>query len=300
MRAMAHAERLDFIADGLPNILASARSLWIAAEKLVDNPREALVLEGFAEEEAAKVLILLDLVRCPPDKVEGRIGRIIKHFYSHLARLIYAKAQSWRPVNVTQLQEYVDSERQGHYLEGGMSEYIMPNWAIYSRESTLYADIEQHEDGVAQWSDPTHGASAGMLIRPFALMLIEALEAIGVFSRSGLQATNDIWRDVDFVANEHSGHVRDLTGRLAERLDAEGLVTAAATSEHARWFRHLLADADVQSGLRLSAGIARSAPRRSGGRVLGRDRLGKSWRSLDRATILRTPTSTSSAAISNC
>ncbi|WP_313538537.1 hypothetical protein [Sphingomonas sp.] len=237
MREMSQSARLDFIAEGLTIILSSARSFWSAAEKLPDNPREASVLEGFAEEESAKALILLDLVRCPPSKIDGRIGRIVKNFYSHLARLIYAKAQSWRPVNVKQLQEYVDSERQGHYLEGGMSEYILPNWAIYSRESTLYADIEQHEDGIPQWSDPTRFSSVGIHMRPFAPTLIEALDALGIFSRAGLEATSDIWGTVDFLANEHSGHVRDLTGQLAKRLDAEGLVTETAAN-HARWFHH--------------------------------------------------------------
>jgi hypothetical protein len=236
MRDMSQSARLDFITEGLPIILSSARGFWSGAEKLTDNPREASVLEGFAEEESAKALILLDLVRCPSSKVDGRIGRIIKNFYSHLARLIYAKAQSWRPVNVAQLQEYVDSERQGHYLEGGMSEFIMPNWAIYSRESTLYADIEQHEDGAPVWSDPTRFSDIGMRIRPFALTLVEALDAVGVFSRAGLEATNSIWGTVDFLADEHSGQVRDLTSQLGKRLDAEGLVTEAATDEHARWF----------------------------------------------------------------
>lgn len=238
MREMSHAERLDFIAEGLPIILSSARSFWSAAEKLPNSPREASVLEGFAEEESAKALILLDLVRCPPSKVEGRIGRIVKNFYSHLARLIYAKAQSWRPVNVDQLQEYVDSERQGHYLEGGMSEYILPNWSIYSRESALYADVEQHEDGAPQWGDPTRFSSVRIHMRPSALTLVEALHAVGVFSRAGLEATSEIWGTVDFLAKEHDRNVRELTRRLGERLDAEGLVTEAATNEHARWFHH--------------------------------------------------------------
>ena len=57
MREMAQSERLDFIAEGLTIILTSARGFWNAAEKLTDNPREASVLEGFAEEESAKVLI---------------------------------------------------------------------------------------------------------------------------------------------------------------------------------------------------------------------------------------------------
>ncbi len=46
-------------------ILASAESFWTAAASLMQAPREARVLEGFAEEEAAKILILMDLVRCP-------------------------------------------------------------------------------------------------------------------------------------------------------------------------------------------------------------------------------------------
>lgn len=238
MCKMSHAERLDFVAEGLPIILSSARSFWTAAEKLPDNPREAAVLEGFAEEESAKALILLDLVRCPPSKADGRIGRIVKNFYSHLARLIYAKAQSWRPVNVEQLQEYIDRERQGHYLEGGMSEYILPNWSIYSREGTLYADVEQHEDGVPLWGDPARFSSARIQMRPSALTLAEALHAVGVFSRAGLEATSEIWGTVDFLAKEHDGDVRELTERLGARLDSGGLITEAATSEHVRWFYH--------------------------------------------------------------
>ena len=46
--------RLDLIAEGLPVILASAESFWTAAASLTQAPREARVLEGFAEEEAAK------------------------------------------------------------------------------------------------------------------------------------------------------------------------------------------------------------------------------------------------------
>lgn len=54
---MKQTNRLAFIAEGLPVILESARGFW-SAEKLIEtNPREAKVLRGFAEEEAAKILI---------------------------------------------------------------------------------------------------------------------------------------------------------------------------------------------------------------------------------------------------
>lgn len=232
---MSHAARLDFIAEGLPIILQSARGFWEAAEAIKAKPREAAVLAGFAEEEAAKALILIDLVRCPEPKASERIGKIVKKtLYDHLSRMIYAKAQSWRPVNVAQLQEYVDQERQGHYLEGGMSEYIVPNWSLYLRESTMYADIEVYEDGVPQWNDPDRWSGCLMAIRPTALSVVEALKALGVLTRAGLQATSDVWGTIDFVKDEGPAEARELTKQHGVRLDSEGLVTEDASDEHVR------------------------------------------------------------------
>ncbi len=234
---MNHAARLDFISEGLPIVLQSARGFWQASEVLHENPREAAVLAGFAEEESAKALILIDLVRCPASEVSKRVGRIVKRaFYDHLARMIYAKAQAWKPVNVAQLQEYIDQERQGYYLEGGMSEYIVPNWSLYQRESTLYADIEVHEEGVPEWNDPNRWNKFVTRMPPLALKIAEALEALGVLTRDGLQATSDVWGSIDFVDEQGHSDAIDLARQLVARLDSEGLVTELATEEHARLF----------------------------------------------------------------
>lgn len=234
---MSHASRLDFIAEGLPVVLRSARGFWLAAEGLENCPREATVLTGFAEEEAAKALILIDIVRCPASKASNRIGRIVKRtLYNHLARMIYAKAQAWQPCDLSELQRYVDNERQGHHLEGGMSEYIVPNWSLYERESTMYADIEVHEDGVPQWNDPNLWSGSRISLKPIALKLIEAIDSLGMFTRAGLQATSEIWGSVDFVGDEGSAEARDLTKQLFARLDSHGLITADASDEHLRLF----------------------------------------------------------------
>ena len=234
---MRHSARLDFISEGLPIILQSAQGFWRAAETLEDNPREAAVLSGLAEEESAKALILIDLVRCPVPEVGKRIGRIVKKtLYDHLSRMIYANAQSWRPTNIAQLQEYVDNERQGHLLDGGMSEYIVPNWSLYLRESTMYADIEVHEEGIPQWNDPNRWGGSTIAMRPIALQIVEALEVLGVMTRAGLQATSDIWGNVDFVKDEGPVEARELSKQLGARLDSEGLVTDVATEQHARLF----------------------------------------------------------------
>ena len=78
---MSHPERLNFLAEGLPLILASARDYYRAAEMLKDNPRIAKVLLNHGEEEVAKILILMDMVRCPQNHVASRIGKMTKWFY---------------------------------------------------------------------------------------------------------------------------------------------------------------------------------------------------------------------------
>ena len=66
MCQMRHEDRLAVIAEGLPILLASSQGFQDAAAHLRDRPREEDVMVSFADEEAAKILILLDIVRCPP------------------------------------------------------------------------------------------------------------------------------------------------------------------------------------------------------------------------------------------
>jgi len=230
--------RLDLIAEGLPVILASAESFLSAAANLKLAPREARVLEGFAEEEAAKILILMDLVRCPPKLVASLSGKIVRTFYDHLGRLIYGDAQSWRPVNVAQLREYVDNARQAHYLDGYAGEYIVPNWSRYSREAAMYADIEVLENGSAQWSEPLQFGSVRGLSDPGSLMLGRAMAAAGMFTRAGLQVVADVWGEVEFVDTQGYNEQAKLTQTMFQQLDSAKVVTDAATADHVRLLRH--------------------------------------------------------------
>lgn len=235
---MPRAAQLDLLAEGLPIILKSAQGFWNAAIQLADHSREALVLEGFCEEECAKIMILMDLVRCPKKLASSRAGKVTSIFYDHLGRLIYAEAQNWKPVNITQLREYVDHSREGHYLEGYAGEYIVPNWSRYSRESTLYADIELHEDGKPHWNGPTQLGAITLGFPPPVLSLAEAMGALGLFDRRGLQAVADIWNQLEFVETENFEDSRRLTGELFDRLDAEQLVTETATDRHPSWIQN--------------------------------------------------------------
>jgi hypothetical protein len=237
------SHRLDFIAEGLPIILRSAEGFWQSSRELrQSNGREAKVLEGFAEEEAAKILILMDAVRCPPKLIASKLNRIVGWFYDHLARLIYAEAVSWKPMHLAQLREYVDNHRRGHYLEGSAGEYIMPNWTIYQRESRLYADIEADQDQGLAWSsprDPYPGHAFFDSFVPPALRVASAMEQVGLFTAKGLRAVSDIWGSVEYVGHEDHHQGETLTERLLHRVHAEALMLDTAEDEHvAALYRH--------------------------------------------------------------
>jgi hypothetical protein len=237
---LSEKKRLDLIGEGLPIILESARGFWHASEQLAhNNPREADVLEGFVEEEAAKILILMDVVRCPLKLIVEKIGGIIANFYDHLARGLYAEAQGWQPMHVTQLQEYLDSERKSHYLEGYIGEYIVPNSTITTRERLLYADIQASDDGTLSWNEPNSYRSSLPRFKPTALRVAEALSAHGILTRKGLDVTGKVWGQLEFKDNETRDDAERLTDELLKQLISEGLPSAAATSHDLNALRRL-------------------------------------------------------------
>lgn len=230
---LSQAKRLAFLAEGMPLIRDSAFGFWSAAQSLPEHPREREVLEGFAEEEAAKGLILMDIVRCPLSLHSQRMGPMIGWFYSHLARLLYAKAATWRPVNTKQLQIYLDDCRQSHDIDGSMGEYIVPNWELYRRESQLYVDIAAFESDEPVWSAPLYYERPSIGDRtPPALQVLDAFHNLGITTEQGLHATSEIWEAVNFHENEGYGEVEALIGKLIDRVMAEKLPLETATPDH--------------------------------------------------------------------
>lgn len=221
---MGHAERLDLIAEGLPIVLESAKGFLAASNKLEDDLRESNVLLGFAEEEAAKALILIDIVRCPPKIISSKMGSMIKWFYSHLARLLYAEACSWKPMHVSQLQEYINRHRNTHYVDGDYGEYIFSNHQIYTRESKLYADLGAYEDGKLFWNVPE--TITGRILRcdPPANKVIDALYAVGAFSKEGVKVVANVWSQVDFHDSQNWQDSDRLTKETLECLEADNLL----------------------------------------------------------------------------
>ena len=130
------------VAKGIPNIVESAEELDRASQQLfaAQEFRASDIVKGLAEEEAAKVLILLDAVRSPTNSKSK--AKILKGFYSHLAKRIYAEANSLPNVwSFGELADFVEHERQPFYLDGPSGvDWIFPNAITADREQKMYVD----------------------------------------------------------------------------------------------------------------------------------------------------------------
>ncbi len=232
-------KQLDLVAEGLPVLMRSAHGLFDAANALTNHPRSSAMLRRHADEEVAKILILIDLVRCPSSARPSRVGKMTKWFYDHLARLIYTQAQRWKPMHAEQLQEYINTHRCAHYLEGSVGEYIMPNIDVYRRESDMYADIVGEEDGTLHWSDPQttyndpdyNDLFGKGRFEPPSWKICKALEAFGAFSREGLNHVSDAWNDIDFEGKANHQDAKNLTDNMAKKLEEARLISESATEE---------------------------------------------------------------------
>ena len=147
------------VAAGIRLIVEHAESLESTAVRLraIDEHRAAAIVRALAKEESAKVLILVDLVRCPRNHQKKR-SKTVRAFGNHLAKEIYADSCDWRPVDFAEVTKIVNRERRPYYLDGPNDvDWILPNYAKARRENRMYVDYVRDitvEDGEYDWVSP--------------------------------------------------------------------------------------------------------------------------------------------------
>jgi hypothetical protein len=238
--AMPGPERLRLIAEGLPILLASAQEL---ADSEKQPPREhqraRAILIGQAEEESAKILILLDAVRCPPN-LQKDLNRTLKNFYHHQARLLYAAASSWHAGTLAELTRYVNQKRYSHYLDGMYGpEFLFRNGQLDEREGFLYADLVD-EDGKLAWRKPGprfggipfEHDTLGINVPLFhALPRVTALSNVGAFTPKALKAVARVWRSLKLRDETHWLEIELLNRKTLEVLDGYGCLSGASKDD---------------------------------------------------------------------
>jgi hypothetical protein len=224
------SKRLDAIAEGLALLAEQARTLRADLVSLADHPRAYQVVTVTAEEEAAKALILLDVIRTgwrDPKLVSRQLSR----FYDHLVRQIYAEMCHMRPATFAEIRNLVQIYRPSHYLDGPYDvDYVFRNQSLAQREEALYVDYVNDEDG-PRWVTPAtrNDLMFGPLTVPLDLVI--SLDRIGCTSRDGLDVIAAAWDGVVIKDSTHWQELRALNDDIARTLIARGLNSPDADSK---------------------------------------------------------------------
>jgi AbiV family abortive infection protein len=187
-------------AEGINLIIENAQTYLRAAESLIQRaPGRAVEhLRLTAEEEAAKVLILLDAVRCPSSAVHDKDrSRTLGYFRDHLARGVYALYSFSRPATFKETVRFVHSACQDRYYDGPVGdEFECRNWIESRREESLYVDYVE-DDGKCYWVSPSNLIEVGQHIGySMVLDLAEALWRLGCGTADGVRIVADVWRPI--------------------------------------------------------------------------------------------------------
>ena len=216
------------IACGLDLVMKNVARLVAGAATLRESNQvhAGRVLSALADEEAAKYLILLDAVRCPrkpPHLLPGQLSR----FNEHLAKGLYARASGYRPVRLKDLQDYIDHDRDSHYLDGPNDvDYIMRNEIIQGREGLLYVDYVQYDEDY-HWTDPSRFEDMlAVLPESHSGQVARSLHSSGLGGPEALATIASVWRSATIDADTHIQAIWKLNHQTLTALEAKALLKA--------------------------------------------------------------------------
>ena len=218
------AAGLERVAQNASTIDDDARQLWQTRSRGYAIPKAVAV------EEAAKFLILLDVVRCPrcPPDV---LGRQLARFRNHLSKGLYAQSCYWEPATFAEMEQWITRERADLYLDGPNDvDFIYANQILNGRESTFYVDFIETDEG-HEWTQPRqydvmleagfpyHTAPVITLVRDF--------HALGFADARALEVVAKMWRSVKMRPEFHRRELRDLNRQTSVALENAGLLRGA-------------------------------------------------------------------------
>ncbi|BCJ53393.1 hypothetical protein Asp14428_48680 [Actinoplanes sp. NBRC 14428] len=227
-------ERPGVIAEGLQALVEHVTELTSEVETVAAAActRAVPTLQMQSEEESAKVLILLDLVRASCD--DAAVSTHAGFFYGHLSRCIYARMAEMRPANFAEVRTLVDSMRASLYLDGPSSvDWICRNELIDSRERSLYVDFVRHEDGM-HWTSPADPQSKGWGVYIHVQKLVMSMDRLGMTNAKALEIISQHWKNQHLDDATHWQVVAQINRKIVEALLDAGLTDQNVTSDDTR------------------------------------------------------------------
>lgn len=209
-------DRFPLIGEGLAllgeHVDGLAKS--VATLESAGDIRGAAALDIICTEEAAKILILLDMSRSMHKQKE--FTKCFKDFYDHLPRAIYAYVHESNPSLYAEVVGYVEDCRPSHYLDGpNDADWIFRNSLKRQRETTLYVDYEETEPGKYEW---TGGDLDLVHVSQPITHLVLAMRTAGMLTEAGARAVATAWKNSSFDESTRWEYCRDRNTRVLHAL----------------------------------------------------------------------------------
>ncbi len=203
------------IAEGLSVILSHVLQIKSDSIYLSRNGRPCgyNILEAIAAEEAAKVLILMDCIRCPRTNSEA-FAKQLEKFNGYLPKGIYAYLYGLKPKTFKEVREIVESQRHEFYLDGPNDfDWIFRNEILQLREEKIYVDYTEN-DGDHVWLSPNRYylnqiGREGIYLIPDAIEVAEAWWTVGGTSPEALAIIAEKWRTISMNDTFHWANIRE-------------------------------------------------------------------------------------------
>jgi AbiV family abortive infection protein len=226
------AEGLELVKENAFRLERDARVLW--DQKCAQGH---LAVISHAKEEAAKVLILLDAVRCPRQPA-AVFSRHLGAFNEHLAKGIYARCYRGRPASFREVEAYTKKLRKQFYLDGPEGvDWIFRNTILDEREHGLYVDYVETDERHLWWApvDSPLIGSGWAYTDPAVLSVVRALDEVGCLTTSALEVIADLWRPVVMTPEfSWDSQLRMLNRRTLDSLDAKGLLRPSTPATYTK------------------------------------------------------------------
>ncbi len=225
------------ISNGIKAIIANSHRLHEDIELLINSERYASggFLLATADEEMAKVFILLDMCRVDFKRHENILKNLCRAFYDHVSKHAYNNVIGFfRPFrdmkHVKDLWVAEITRLWPSDYESGEPDF--PHYTYFIRELPLYVDFIEYDQ---QWHIPDHYSSKYRFDQNFGgdslsdskklLKNIDDSYGSGFFSPESLSILNSIFKN-NFISEKDDidkikGLYRKVKGQLANHLEDE-------------------------------------------------------------------------------
>jgi len=222
------------VADGVHALIANIDRLVSDVDCLVTQQRfaSASFLLATAEEELAKVFILIDACRLDVSQHQSVQRRLCRAFYNHIFKHAYNGVR--RHPNIESMAEALDLwklEVKRWWPGSPNPEYAepaLPHDTFFDREAPLYVDW----DYLAKlWVTPTHGTNALKFQKKYGeddlesltseLKGVKAAFSNGLLSATAFKVLNDIYASTYVKETTDNSVINKLEAKLVESLSAK-------------------------------------------------------------------------------